>query len=1507
MEMQQQFKVRFVFYLALALIILLLSLSARPASGQQSLRTQQSLRPRSDAITRARRSTSTVAESNVPGVPRFLGWRRAAQDGPETVKYFRALMAKSRANLGTAPISTSVTANAGVKSQSGSPQTTFPGILLRPSMPAGAFPAGVVTGDFNGDHKLDWAVANAGDNTIDIYLGNGDGTSQLPLIIPLNGVSPVGIAVGDLNGDGKLDLAVVEADSNTIGILFGNGDGTFQSEVELPVQNVQAQGIAIADVNKDGHQDILIAINGGFGAQLNLDFEVWLNDGTGRFGAPIYGPPLISDGADEGFSIAVGDLNGDGIPDLMVSGADAFSTTLKSYFGKGDGTFTAGTLVWSGNPGTGSDVTTAALADVNGDGCPDLAVAIDLGWVDLFYNDCQGNFPTAPSHSYGTGDGAVSVVLADVNGDGFADIVAGGFPVPDTAPEGDVAGDTVTVRLNDGTGNFGAARTYRGDPGMFAVAVADLKGDGKPDIVTANQNANSTTVFANDGAGGFGEPMGGYDGYLEGAPNSPTNAPATGDVVADVDGDGKPDLALLERATVSTDNMIALSVLLNQGNGQFSLPIRTPVIDGNSDPEDFVLADFRGIGKPDFASLVIDQTGQGAGAQIIYAENMGSGQFGPPTAIALPSSNPYAFGTIAVGDFNGDGKLDLAVAAPNVTVTPSVDVLTVYLGNGDGTFKASPYQLTFGDGENVNAIFVGDANGDGKKDIFVWMSSQAEIGQSLNEFLGNGDGTFQAPKQVLPSLAQMTMVDLNHDGILDVVDVESEGSNGIPGETPPTISVFLGQSNGGFAQPVTYTPYSGNVAWYNGLGLDDGVFGVFAPFLGDFDGDGNQDLAILQQNQVLGQGAYVQFMKGNGDGTFTPTFDVFPFGISQTPELAAFNLLGDNRSSFVQTPSFTSAYQVIPAAPAPGVQIEMEAIPVVGFSDAVEVSINVPSPSSTNVTLSASDPNVQIPASVTIPAGQISAPVIFATSNLPANHWFSITAQANGGTATAYNFALLPGSASPFALSVFGGFAPHTIGNFSSPAPGQISNWGVNISSTGLGSGIFEVACNGLPQTASCNGFSPVDIQVEAGLTNGNTFNVTTSSSIAPGEYPFTVSASDSSDVFMAPAMLEVGDFTIGLSPSSLSAPPSGQANYVVTVTSLFGYQQGETLSCSNLPAGASCALQGQSALGGAQPFTLNLSSIPQGNYTFTVTGTSNSLVHSATAQLQVGAQAIASVPRSPISFGPILVNGTGTAPSLSVMNTGNIPLSFTSIAAVASSGSAGTFAQTNGCGTSLGPGLSCTINVTFSSTAVGSSTGTLTLTDNAADSPQVLSLSGTAGDFSFQAANGSPTTQTISPGQNAIYGLSVQPNQLPATIALSCSGAPPEATCNIPSSVTLQGVNVPITVTVNSTAASGLPAGPVLMPNPRWLLSSLCVAAMTAFLLLLARRRTVFVARAVFVVVLVGLLGIVSCGGGSSGDGGGGGGGGGIGGTPAGTYTLTVTGSYAGAKRTIDLTLVVN
>src|SRR5262249_46480829 len=110
---------------------------------------------------------------------------------------------------------------------------SLPGIYLRPSLPAGALPSSIATGDFNGDGKLDWVVANAGDDSLSIYFGKGDGTSQLPIVLPLLGKSPLEIAVADINGDQKLDLVVAEADSNTIGILYGKGDGTFQPEAQL--------------------------------------------------------------------------------------------------------------------------------------------------------------------------------------------------------------------------------------------------------------------------------------------------------------------------------------------------------------------------------------------------------------------------------------------------------------------------------------------------------------------------------------------------------------------------------------------------------------------------------------------------------------------------------------------------------------------------------------------------------------------------------------------------------------------------------------------------------------------------------------------------------------------------------------------------------------------------------------------------------------------------------------------------------------------------------------------------------------------------------------------------------------------------------------------------------------------------------------------------------------------------------------------------------------------------
>jgi hypothetical protein len=189
-----------------------------------------------------------------------------------------------------------------------------------PRLASGSSPMGVVTADFNRDGIPDLAVTNAITNaTVEIFLGNGDGSFTAGANPSTAGTDAWGIAIGDFNNDSKADLAIMERDSNgnnDLAILLGNGDGTFAAASVISVPGLGGLYVAVADFNQDGHADVAIA------NYSSSSLTVLLGNGDGTFQTP------ITPGGANALTLAVGDFNGDGFPDLAVPDANTNSVAI---------------------------------------------------------------------------------------------------------------------------------------------------------------------------------------------------------------------------------------------------------------------------------------------------------------------------------------------------------------------------------------------------------------------------------------------------------------------------------------------------------------------------------------------------------------------------------------------------------------------------------------------------------------------------------------------------------------------------------------------------------------------------------------------------------------------------------------------------------------------------------------------------------------------------------------------------------------------------------------------------------------------------------------------------------------------------------------------------------------------------------------------------------------------------------------------------------------------------
>ena len=383
-----------------------------------------------------------------------------------------------------------------------------------------------------------------------------------------------------------------------------------------------------------------------------------------------------------------------------------------------------------------------AVADVNGDGKPDLVVANacpssnsnnctdNNGVVSVLLGNGNGTFQPAVAYSSG-GYFATSVVVRDVNGDGSPDLVVSN----QCQGIGNCNNGSVSVLLGNGNGTFQTAVAYSSGGYLpSSVAVADVNGDGKLDLLVLNSCGDNTCATN----GTVGVLLRNGDGTFQ--PAVPYDSGGTLDMsvaVADVNGDGKPDLVVAYQNCISCQTNVTVGVLLGNGDGTFQPAVAYG--SGGYFATSVAVADVNGDGRPDLlvANECSEYTCKKPGSVGVLLGN-GDGTFQP--AVAYGSGGTFPF-SVAVADVNGDGKLDLLVAnycADNTCATKGL--VGVLLGNGDGTFQPVVTYPT--GGYKTDWVAVADVNGDGRPDLLVTNScannnctTNGTVGVLLNKTL----------------------------------------------------------------------------------------------------------------------------------------------------------------------------------------------------------------------------------------------------------------------------------------------------------------------------------------------------------------------------------------------------------------------------------------------------------------------------------------------------------------------------------------------------------------------------------------------------------------------------------------------------------------------------------------------------------------------------------------------------------------------------------------------------
>ncbi len=1374
-------------------------------------------------------------------------------------------------------------------------------------------PYAVVAGDFNGDGKLDLAVANSCDSsppsgclsgtgatdTVSILLGNGDGTFTPAPGSPITvGNGPVAIAEGDFNNDGHLDLAIANENDGTVTVLLGKGDGTFSQASGSPISvGSHPRAVAVGDFNDDGNLDLAVA-NGG-----SNTVTILLGNGDGTF-TPASGSP-IAVGTNPG-AIAVGDFNGDGKLDLAV--ANQNDSTLTILLGNGNGTFTQA----AGSPipgGTGPD--TIAVADFNGDGKLDLAVGDNVDAdqaVTILLGNGDGTFTQAPGSPLPVERNCTGVAVGDFNGDGKPDLAAASWGHMD-----------VDIMLGNGDGTFTAAPSVPLGVRPFSLAVGDFNADGRLDFAAGNGDYGTLSILLQQ--------------PLAKAAFSPSAVSFTDQVVnttstartVTVTNSGSGNLifgasAVATSGTNAADFKLATDSCSNTTvapNGTCSVSVTFGPTATGSASATLSFTD-NAPGSPQTVSL--SGTGISAGLASLSANSLNFGEqvVGSSTNVAYITLSNAGTGPMVISAISATPS-DFALVPPN-TPGPTACQLLV----------SSSTPLAAGSSCRLPLTFTPSTLG-----VIVGSLTITDDTATSPETVGlEGTGVSAGLPAFTSSSLAFSSTPVGQSTAAQTVTLTNKG-------TGPLGSIVISLGENSYTTPdfsqTTNCPVSPNAL---AVGASCVINVTFNPYrLGPLTAtltESDDSSTNAQSISLTGTGTPVPFAKGelffslaNGTvlresptgkliqimdtatGTYTygMAFDssdnlyVSDFGARNVSKFSNTGVpqgfFGSGYGGSVEDVVFNSSGDLIAGSVDGDNTIRIfdpSGSPIAAYAAAPENrGIDWFDLASDECTLYYTSEGLEIKRFDICKGVQLSDFV----SNLPGVAAYALRFLPSGGLLVADSQAVERLDASGNIIQTY-------------TAPGASELYGLDLDPDGTSFWTGDYATEDVYKFDTATGalltsFPVTTIPGGFGIAVNGEITVATSADLALAETA-------------SPSPAAVGGnltYTLTITNNGPNSAPSVTVTDTLPSGVTFVSATPSVGSCSG-SATVTCNL-GTLANGGAATVTIIITPTAVGTLVNTASVSSgvpdpNPANNSATLSTTVTTGSVTVSPSS-LTFAPQLAGTTSAPQAVTVTNNSGGPVTINSISV-----SNGSFAQSNTCGASLAGNTHCTVNVTFSPVCAGRCHCTLSIFDNAAGSPQTVPLSGTGQDFKLVATT---VWQTVSPGGSGSYPFSIVPEGgLNTPVQFTCSGASAGASCSVtPTSVTLDGTTT-ATATMQVTTAAptlAMPRGtgsnlkpPISNPGPiAWWLIFLSLIALAALGRAGAsshtgRNRRPFVARrALRLAPLVAILMLwASCGGGASAppD---------PAGTPQGVYTLTVTGTTtsnsATSSHSFNVTLAVN